>query len=214
MSATEKAQEGAVGLRRGNAHETREGWLLEARRGLEQRFFCSGEEGARLPERVACGCGWMRRSSKAIGQCFSPELAADGSTQIWICPTQDEPVSVLATLLHELGHAAVGVEHAHKKPFRTFQKRVGLAGKPTATFAEPGSELYNTLEKLAGELGPYPHKRVEKGIKKAPKAPTWIRMKSLSDESYRLVIRGKALEEHGPPVDPWGDEMVVVEKED
>jgi hypothetical protein len=194
-----------------NAHETREGWLLAARRSLETRFFCS--PGETLPERVACGCGWMRASSKAIGQCFPASRAADKTIQIWICPTQDEPVSVLATLLHELGHAAVGVEHAHKKPFRAFQKRVGLAGKPTATFAEPGTELHKVLEALATELGPYPHKSVSKGGKKVAKAPTWIRMMSLSDPAYRLVIRGKALDEHGPPVDPWGDEMVIVEKE-
>ena len=31
---------------------------------------------------------------------------------------------------------------------------------------------------------------------------------SPSDESYKIVISELMLEEHGPPTDPFGDEMV------
>lgn len=195
-------------------HKTREEWLTAASYALGAHFFPL-EEGARLPEKMACSCGFPWKSKDAIGQCFSPEASADGTTHLFVCPTQDEPVRVLDILLHELGHAALGVKEKHGRKFRAFCQSVGLAGKPTATIAEPGSELHATLSRMAEELGPYPHKAVIKkigGKEKKKGNGGWVRMQSQSEEDYRITISPKQLEAHGAPRDPWDDQMVPVEE--
>jgi hypothetical protein len=65
------------------------------------------------------------------------------------------PSGVLATLTHELVHASVGVEAKHGKLFKRMATEVGLTGKMTATSA--GAALVPRLERIAGELGEYPH---------------------------------------------------------
>lgn len=103
-------------------HPTREGWLLAACELLQTEFF-KGEY--QLPKKVACSCGFPRGTNKAIGQCWSPEVSSDGTTNLFICPTQAEPVRVLDILLHELGHAALGVEAKHGSKFRKWALSVG-----------------------------------------------------------------------------------------
>lgn len=200
-----------------NIHTTREGWLDAGARALRDRFFCDGgEDVPALPEQVRCSCSWPLRGAKGtIGQCFSPEVAADGSTHVIVCPSQDEPVRVLDILLHELGHAAVGVVHQHKAPFKRFMRAVGLEGKATATVATPGTPLHDYLTSLAEELGPYPHKAVSKersGGEKKAKRKGWPRLMSLNDPEYKVVISEKSLEK-GYPDDPWGDPMVRCDDE-
>lgn len=194
-------------------HTTREGWLNEGVKILAERFFT--EAGYDFPENVQVSCGFTKSTSdKAIGQCFSPECSTAGVTHMFICPTRDEPIDVLQILLHEMIHAFVGVEHGHKKPFRAFVKEFGMAGKPTATYAEEGSELWNRLASVSTALGPYPHKAmqpVKKGKKKGGSG--WVRLMSPNDEGYRIVISPKMLEEHGAPMDPWGDTMVPAEED-
>lgn len=197
-------------------HKTREEWLTAASYALGEQFFPL-EDGAKLPKKMACSCGFPWRSKDAIGQCFSPEASSDGTTHMFVCPTQDDPVRVLDILLHELGHAALGVEEKHGKKFRAFVKAVGLTGKPTATVAEPGTELHATLVRIARALGPYPHKAVVKTVKGKEKKKGnggWVRMYSVNEEDYKITISPKQLEESGPPLDPWGDKMVRVDGEE
>lgn len=192
-------------------HPTREGWLLAARELLQTEFF-KGEY--TLPKKVACSCGFPRGTNKAIGQCWSPEVSSDGTTNLFICPTQAEPVRVLDILLHELGHAALGVEAKHGSKFRKWALGVGLAGKMTATFAEEGTDLHKVLVRMARELGQYPHAAMSKKAAKAKKSTNgWIRVKSLTDEDYKVMVSPKMAEEHGMPRDPWGEEMVPLDYE-
>jgi SprT-like family len=196
-----------------NKHTTREGWLVAGMALLDKEFF-SGM-GYTLPEKVQCSCGWPLRSSKAIGQCHPPTVSKDGTTHLFLCPTQDEPLRVLDILLHEMIHAQVGCEHGHKKPFKKRMKEVGLVGKATATECAEGSELWLKLSSIATELGPYPHAAVsKKGGTIGKKGTTWTRLQSPEDESYRITISPKNLEEHGPPQDPWGNEMVPAEDDE
>ena len=36
----------------------------------------------------------------------------------------------------------------------------------------------------------------------------WSRLMSVNDSKYTVTISPRVMEEHGRPVDPWGDEMV------
>lgn len=141
---------------------TREEWLQAAVKFIEPLF-----KGKKFPP-VRVATGWPSRKavsakSRAIGQCWSPECSADNITEIFISPyldkVDDKDQGVLETLVHELVHAVVGVEHGHKKPFRAVALAVGLEGKMTSTSA--GTELHEILKEIAKDLGPYPHARLD-----------------------------------------------------
>ena len=186
---------------------TREGWLTEAMKQLNKEVF--KPLGYDLPKSMQVSVGFPFRSSKAIGQCFGNQCSADGTNQMFICPTQHEPVSVLATLAHEMIHASDNCESGHRGHFRKVAKEIGLAGKMTATYAEEGSELHETLLKIASRLGDYPHAAMSKSsLGGKSKQSKWIRMKSVNEDTYTLVISANHLDNFGYPIDPWGDEMV------
>jgi hypothetical protein len=105
------------------------------------------------PYRVSCGFT-SKASKKVLGQCFAPECTSDGITQIFVVPTHPDVISTLATLVHELLHAASG-DYKHGNKFKDGMKVVGLAGKATATCAD--ESLLTMLEKIAEELGEYPN---------------------------------------------------------
>lgn len=190
-------------------YPTREDWLQAAVDVMRDCYF-GRDSIPDLPEKVRGLCSFALRSTKAIGQCHSPKASADGTHYVLVCPSQAEPVRVLDILLHELIHAAVGVEHKHKSPFVKVVRAVGLAGKPTATFAEEGSPLHDRLTRLAEQLGPYPHSQLSKlgkvGEKTARRA--WPTLISVEDETYKLRLSWEVLE-RGFPIDPWGKTMIL-----
>lgn len=194
-----------------NTYRTREEWLVRAMERLDDLFF--DNIGRKLPEKMRVSCGFPRGHARAIGQCWDPEVSTDGTYEMFICPTQAEPIPVLATLLHEMVHACVGIKAGHKKPFKDLAiKEFGLAGKPTATFAEPNTPVYAKLMALAEELGPYPHAPMQKKMK-PKKEPKWVRLYSPREPSYGVVLNKDKLEEFGRPKDPWGDEMKFKDEE-
>ena len=187
-------------------HKARESWLLEGVELLDKEFF-SGR-GNKLSKKIRVSCGFPKRAHhKAIGQCWDGFASEDETHEIFICPTQADPVRVLDILLHELIHAAVGVEHGHRGPFRTMAKEFGLAGKMTATYAEEGTELYETLSKMVSSLGKYPHAPMKK-LPSLGSANNWIRYKSISLEDFKVVANTRQIEKYGPPKDPLGEDMV------
>lgn len=188
-------------------HDTREGWLVAAIRLLDREFFDG--RGYTLPKKLQCSCGFPRGHAKAIGQCWDPKVSADGTTHMFICPTQAEPIRVLDILLHELIHAAVGVEVGHKGAFRELAREFGLEGKMTATYAAEGSELWLTLSRIATELGPYPHAPMVKT--KRAGGSGWVRLQSPEVPGYRVAISPRMIERYGYPQDPWGNEMEPVQ---
>lgn len=190
-----------------NTYETREQWLQAA---AEKMRPWMAEKDLKIEVKILFSAGWPKYGApKSIGQCWSP-TASDGQTaHIFICPTLgDDPVQVLHILLHEMIHASVGCECGHKGPFSRAAKAMGLQGKPTATYAEPGTPLHGQLEVLAEELGPYPHVILRKPTKKRPAGGGWVKLESVNDPEYILRISPVAAES-GMPVDPWGDEMVL-----
>ena len=195
-------------------HDTREGWLKAAVGLLDDEFIKTSKEGLKLPKTLLVTCGFTRGGSKrAIGMHWNADFSSDGKTpHIAICPTLDKPVRVLDVLLHELIHAShkecQGTK-AHGKKFRAVMREFGLAGKPTATVCEPGSELEKRLKAIVQTLGIFPHvalKPREGGTGKG--GGGWVRLVSVNEDSFKVVVSPKALEEHGLPKDPWGDEMV------
>lgn len=133
---------------------TREEWLIKALDIV--RFHILGMSSATVPTTTRVSCGFPGGASrKAIGQCWSTLNSADGSTEIFISPVLSDAARVLDVLVHEAVHAAVGVQHGHKRPFASVARLCGLEGKMTATVASP--ELKTIIAIWIQQLGSYPH---------------------------------------------------------
>lgn len=152
-------------------YKTREEWLNAACEAFKPLIEAKGFKWVSI--RVSVGWpsrGALSKKRRTIGQCWPPCASEDKATEIFISPVLAKPeqaCNVLDTLLHEIGHAVVGCEHGHKKPFKRFMAAVGLSGKATATFA--GEELLHTIKGIYKDLGPFPHgilDRVAAGLKK------------------------------------------------
>lgn len=187
-------------------YDTREGYLNAAIKLLDEGLL--RPNGYKLPKKVMSTVGFARGNAKAIGMCWPAEMATDGKTiHVSVCPTLNEPVRALDVLLHELGHAT-GIS-GHGKEFRAFMKAVGLEGKPKSTIANKGTPLYKALQGFAKELGRYPHVAIkERPPSTGQGGGGWVRLVSVNNDDYKVVISPKAIEEFGLPRDYQGDLMV------
>lgn len=187
----------------------RENWLNRASLLLVKQIMEPAKVPP-MPEKWAVSVGWPGggRIKSRIGECWSPQVSAGDVTEMFISPILGDPITVLATLLHELIHAAVGVKHKHEKPFSKPARACGLEGKITATV--PGEALKVKLQAILNKIGPYPHSEMSPGLgtTKAKSAP-WPTFHCTSDDKYRVQIRPEALEAFGPPISPInGEEMI------
>lgn len=135
----------------------RETWLLRAR-DLMSGWFA--ECGATFPTNVRVSCGFPSKSAltakrRRIGEAWSSACSGDTHFELFISPVLGEPVEVLATLIHEMVHAAVGLKAGHGPGFRRVAEGLGLEGKMTATV--PGEHLTARLRMVIERLGAYPH---------------------------------------------------------
>jgi hypothetical protein len=145
---------------------TREEWLNKMTDKLRNDFI---EAGGELPENIRVTCGWPSQGAKAkkkrrIGECWGDDRSGDGHFEIFISPLLDDKVEVAAVLIHELTHAAVGIEAGHKAAFRKVATAMGLEGKMTAT--TPSKALEEHLTLVTAEVGPYPHAKLSFSRKK------------------------------------------------
>ena len=152
-------------------HKTREQWLTTAVEILDAEVFAphlpksDDTDESNVPFRVSCGWpGGPGKKKGVLGQCWNPKSSADGTTEMFITPTEKGEISVLDTLVHENVHRHVGTECGHKGEFRRLALAVGLTGKMTST--EAGPELREKLVDLAERLGYYPHDRLDTSTKK------------------------------------------------
>ncbi|GAA3136801.1 hypothetical protein GCM10010466_29520 [Planomonospora alba] len=151
---------------------TREAWLLKAADYFRPKLEAAGLP---LPARVHVSVGFSPagpggENSKTLGVCISRIASADHVNHIFISPEISDPVTVLATLVHELIHAADDCQSGHRGEFARVAKALGLAGKMTATV--PGPELSEELAKLAADLGEYAHGQLHIVRRsRKPKAP-------------------------------------------
>src|SRR3974377_1224674 len=109
--------------------QTREEWLNALASRIAESL------GVRVPViRLSVGLPSRRRSTR-VGEGWAGEASADGSSAIFISPIIADAAQAAHVLCHEMIHAAVGVEHGHRGPFRRMALRIGLTGKMTATTA-------------------------------------------------------------------------------
>lgn len=196
-----------------NTFRWREEWLHEGINKVRPWFK---ERGKPISDKIYISCGFPKGRhgrGQAIGQCWPPSATVDGTVQMFVCPTLDDPIRVLDTTIHECCHEACGNECGHKGPFKELALSLGLSGKMTATYAEPGTPLHEALKAVADDLGPYPHSGMI--LKKKEKKPSkWIRLKSVTVPDYTLVISKDSIDELGWPIDPMGTLMVPKKPEE
>lgn len=143
--------------------KTREEWLNALTKNLAPEFK---KLGFALPKKLRISCGWPlgkalpdAKGNRHVGQCFPPEWSKDRHYEIFISPCLSKIPEVGATLVHELVHAAVGVECGHKGDFKRVAIDMGLQGPMRSTKA--GKELKERLNTLSKEIGEYPHQTLD-----------------------------------------------------
>lgn len=186
---------------------TREEWLRVA---IGHLSLVLAEQGEIMPDKWNVSAGWPYLTGrKAIAECWSPVVSAEGVTEIFVSPELSDPVEILPVLLHEMIHAAIGVDKKHGPEFKRVARGLGLEGKLTSTHAGPA--LAERLADIAVLLGPYPHAAMRKvELKKAAdKVGYWPTYISPVDPNYRVQVRTKSLEEYGPPVCPISGETMI-----
>lgn len=133
-------------------HDTREGWLLHAAHRLIDYLPMIEQD---IPHISIGPCGGHN-----IGCCYRKDQSGDGHPHLFISPIfKPEDVAtecgILSTLAHELCHAKLEDGQGHGRKFKKLIAEVGLIEPATATTAS--AALLQTLEKIAEELGPFPH---------------------------------------------------------
>ena len=190
---------------------TREEWL-ERMIGELRPEFIRAKSG--LPSNIKVSVGWSgsgartKKGRNLMGECWSPKVSTDGRHEIFISPAIDDPVKVVATLVHELCHAAVGIDHKHDKVFGKVAKALGLAGNLRATYA--GEELERWILRKAEVIGQFPHARMElaamNGAEEEKKQGTRLLKVLCPGCGYTVRTTAKWLEV-GYPTCPCGDVM-------
>ncbi len=137
---------------------TREEWLNAATAKMAPWLEAAGAP--TLDPLPLCSVGWPRGGKAGtIGQCWDRTASGDRArAHVFISPRLIEKggaQGILATLLHELIHAAVGTDCGHRGPFRKVALAVGLLGPMTATTAGP--ELLGRLADLERDLPELDH---------------------------------------------------------
>lgn len=193
-------------------HATREDWLMAATDLLRPLFT---DAGLTIPATVKVACGWPGGGSirKRIGECWHAERSEKNWIEVFISPVLAvvlDGQGVLATLIHELAHAAVGPAVGHKGPFKKAIVALGLEGKATSTTAS--GDLLARLVPIADALGEYPHATLTPADKKKADKCRLIKMEC---DSCGCVIRttAKWIEEHGATWPcPCGDGSFILEE--
>ena len=134
-------------------YKTREEWLNEGARHIQDRAALLQLGDNPPPIRVACGFTYGRGTR--IGECWRKEQSGDGTFEIIVHNKIDDPAMVLGILAHEIGHAYMPAGTGHSTPFKRWARTMGFSG-PFAEY-HPGEELVSWLTQLAGTLGTFPH---------------------------------------------------------
>lgn len=185
---------------------TREQWMLKGVEALRPLFVAAGHP---IPTKVRVSTGWpggKGTKRTTIGQCWATSASADGVAAIFISPVLSDPVAILATLTHELAHAADDCSHAHKGPFIAIAKAVGLVKPWTST--SPNPELAETLKGIAKRLGTFDHG----AMRQSTRVTQTTRMLKVQCIYCGCVVRmtRKWLDEAGAPTCGCGSMMEEV----
>jgi hypothetical protein len=192
-------------------YDTREAWLSEAVTRLKQNVFPASIE---IPV-VRVSIGWpskggLSKKNRTIGECWKYSVSAEKIPQIFISPTLDDTITILATLVHELIHAWDDCESGHKGKFAKAARQVGLEGKLTATHVSVGSALWTQLDAISEGLGKFPHGALVMTELEQQRPKQTTRMLKLVAPDccgYTARTTAKWINEVGFPSCPHGVEM-------
>lgn len=143
----------------------KEKWLGEIATQFNDYFVNAGNPLPKL--RAVCGFpsnGARKPGAKlsVIGECWYPQSAGkEQHVEIFVTPQIDDPAIVVATLAHELCHAALGEGHGHGKEFGRLARGLDLQGPLTATV--PGPKFLEMLDGFLGEVGEMPKGKLDVG---------------------------------------------------
>ena len=144
----------------------REAWLTEAAGLILDELIAPHCELPTRPYRISVGFP-SGKVSRVVAQCWVSAASADGTNEIFVSPTVDDSLEVLAAVVHELVHYTDDCQSGHKGHFARVARQVGLVGRLTATTA--GDGLVRSLQQYVDLLGQIPHAKItpsKSGIKK------------------------------------------------
>lgn len=177
----------------------REAWLTALVGFLRAHFEMHGYP---LPPTIHVSVGWpasraLRRTNRRVGECWGGVQSQDGGIHIFISPIHDNAYDVAATLIHELLHAAVGLQEGHGKKFREAARAIGVRSRrPTETAIGP--ELTEMVVGLLKGLPPWPHEPIMllEGGPRKKKASSRLHTLKCPECGYTVYITKKWLD-HG-----------------
>ena len=163
--------------------ETREQWLEQAVKNLTDRVFKQQHIPVPLDD-IKVSVGWCKgdsANSSTLGQCFSRAWSSNNKIEIFIAPTTEDPIDVLAILAHEINHAVDDCKSGHRQPFKRRCAAIGLIPemRKRGCHTTPTVELAQELEDMATKLGVYPHAKIVLN----PNKKQTTRMKKLQCEN-------------------------------
>jgi len=141
---------------------------------------------------------------QVLGECHALESSTAGLNEIFITPLIADPIQVAGVVCHELAHVAAGVEAAHGRGFVKVCRHVGLTrGKPTSVM--PGERLEESLKRIVGRLGKYPHEVMQLKTVEAKRQPTGVTL--VCDCGFRCSTSRKWVSEVGVPTCACGAKL-------
>lgn len=190
-------------------HTTREEWLTEAYILIKERVFRPAGHDVPI---LQVSIGFPSRNAlstktRRIGECWKTTAHKANLNQIFITPLEDDPVTILDTLTHELVHAVDDCKHKHNKEFQSICKDIGLTeGRPKSAHAGP--ELHDLLVGLLVILGPLPHDALTPTAELKKQTTRLIKLEC-PDCGYIIRTTAKWIE-NGLPVCCCGTEFKTV----
>jgi hypothetical protein len=165
-----------------------------------------------IPERVRIGVGFpsvrgIASRNQRIGECWSNERSGDDHHEIIISPVIADGMRVAGILTHELIHAAVGVVHGHKGPFRAMAHGLGLEGKMTAT--TEGDAFKRLADPILDAIGPYPHAELHAMTNGRKKQVARLIKCECAECGYVARVARQWLDDQGAPHCPAHGEMMA-----
>lgn len=173
---------------------TREQWLRLVLEWTGQNVFGCGDAPSQ-PDTVRASVGWpsaggLGKKKRVIGQCWAFECSEGKYSEIFISPYLSSAQEVVETLIHEVCHAAVGVEAKHKGAFVQAAKAVGFTKPWTSTPAT--EELKNKIGHFLEEVPAYPHAKLDAKLVGGPTKPQKNRHLKLVCPNCGYTIRSTA----------------------
>ena len=164
----------------------RETWLTECAQFILDDIIAPHCDIPNTQFRISIGFP-SGKPSKVLAQCWKTEASADGVSEIFVSPTVDDSIDILAALTHELIHFTDNCASGHQNHFAKVARLVGLEGKLTATVA--GQDLQTLLALYVDLLGPIPHAKLDATLSGKPKQKTRMLKVECNDQACGFSFR-------------------------